>query len=179
MNIAWKFKITTLNDMRTFLSRTAGATFYSNSNVTFNIKKDHFEIIFRLAKGTNLVILMLPESEGKVLLLTNWDQFFTRITNHNDPPKMLKMLEKSCPNLVRCFREPDAPVHFFNLPTLGIQALGMELDIPFQDPYTLLGNTKILTKASVLTNYIVEVYQEIMNGCPFDGWKKGLAELWG
>jgi hypothetical protein len=39
MNIAWKFKITTLKDMRTFLSKTAGATFYSNSNVTFNIKR--------------------------------------------------------------------------------------------------------------------------------------------
>jgi hypothetical protein len=92
---------------------------------------------------------------------------------------MLKMLEKGCPKLVRCFREPDAPVHFFSLPELGIQALGMELDIPFHDPYTLLGNTNILTKASELTAYTVEVFQEIMDGCPFDGWKKGLAELCG
>jgi hypothetical protein len=165
--------------MRTFLSRTAGATFYSTSNATYNIKKDHFEIIFRLAKGNYLVVLMLPQPEGKVLLLTNWGQFFTRITNHTDPPKMLKMLEKGCPKLVRCFREPDAPVHFFSLPELGIQALGMELNIPFHDPYTLLGNTNILTKASELTAYTVEVFQEIMNGCPFDGWKKGLAELCG
>jgi hypothetical protein len=55
----------------------------------------------------------------------------------------------------------------------------MELDIPFHDPYTLLGNTNILTKASELTAYTVEVFQEIMDGCPFDGWKKGLAELCG
>jgi hypothetical protein len=165
--------------MRTFLSRTAGATFYSNSNVTYNIKKDHFEIIFRLAKGNYLVVLMLPQPEGKVLLLTNWDQFFTRVTNHDDPPKMLKMLEKGCPKLVRSFRDPKAPVHFFNLPELGLLALGMELDIPFQDPYALLGNTQILTKASELTDYTVEVFQEIMDGCPFNGWKKGLAELYG
>lgn len=54
--------------MRSFLQKKAGATYFNESNVTANIRKNNFEYIFALSGGWHAVISVIPAPEGVILM---------------------------------------------------------------------------------------------------------------
>ena len=83
--------------MRPFIQTTAGATFFLGIPHTLMFRKDYVEIIFKLENGFYGVVNFVLNGKDDLLLLTDWGDFFKRISNHEDPDKLMRMLRKPCP----------------------------------------------------------------------------------
>ena len=86
--------------MRPFIQPTAGATFFLGISHTLMFRKDYVEIIFKLENGFYGVVNFVLNGKDDLLLLTDWGDFFKRISNHEDPDKLMRMLRKPCPLVV-------------------------------------------------------------------------------
>ncbi len=86
--------------MRPFIQTTAGATFFLGISHTLMFRKDYVEIIFKLENGFYGVVNFVLNGKDDLLLLTDWGDFFKRISNHEDPDKLMRMLRKPCPLVV-------------------------------------------------------------------------------
>ena len=68
--------------MRKVLSSTAGATFHNETPyMTFNVRKDYIEMIFKNAPGQYIIINMAHIADGTIVLFTNWGNYFNRFQN--------------------------------------------------------------------------------------------------
>ena len=164
--------------MRIFLQRTAGATFTCNDTLPLAFRKDHLEYLFKLNSGIHGVINLIPGRESQILF-ADWGDFFRRITNHEDPQKLARMLEKSCPKVVDLMNTASG----YALISIDDKNLGISRHVPL--PLTddrhipcLAGDSTMVKEAEGLLDYCLDLYEEIYNKCPFPGWKKRLEELW-
>jgi hypothetical protein len=166
-------------NMRPFIVKSAGASFFSNSTMTSCIRKDYFEYILKLDRGLYFVWNVVPCNDKKVVVVTEWKDFLRRVTEHEDPVKLLKMLEKPCPRIVQLFRHPE-PLGYIALPKLEVQGIGRVYENHhFADIFDIMGNPEIKNDIPEMTTAILKAYQEIVLNCPFEGWKKGINEvLW-
>ena len=82
--------------MRPFIQTTAGATFYVGAHYTLMFRKEYVEFIAKMQNGLYGVVNLQFYSDA-VELLTDWGDFFKRIFNHEDPEKLMRMLQKPCP----------------------------------------------------------------------------------
>ena len=164
--------------MRIFLQRTAGATFTCNDTLTLAFRKDHVEYLFKLNSGIYGVINLIPTRESQ-LLFADWGDFFRRITNHEDPQKLARMLEKSCPKVIDLMTTASGnSLIKISGGNLGIsRRIQQSLD-DARHIACLAGDPAMVKEADELLDYCLDLYEEIYNKCPFPGWKKGLEELW-
>ena len=91
--------------MRTFIQSVAGGTFIKGEYMTFVVRKDHAEYIFKLRNSLYGIINFLINGEDEVILLADWGFFFRRVTNHADSEQLMRMLEKHCPKVVKLFSD--------------------------------------------------------------------------
>ena len=65
--------------MRPCFSPTAGGTFYKNLRFTLITRKDSFEFVIKLEKGSYFCITMHPLSKNRMMLLTYWGPVLTHL----------------------------------------------------------------------------------------------------
>lgn len=164
--------------MRVFLQRTAGATFTCNDPLTLAFRKDYVEYIFKVNSGVHGVINLIPGRENQ-MLFADWGDFFRRITNHEDPRKLARMLEKPCPKVVDLMNTASGHA----LISIDGSNLGISrrVQLPLADDRHLVclaGDPVLVKEADDLLDYCLDLYDEIYKKCPLPGWKKGLEELW-
>ena len=155
--------------MRPFIQPTAGATFFLGISHTLMFRKDYVEIIFMV----NFVL----NGKDDLLLLTDWGDFFKRISNHEDPDKLMRMLRKPCPLVVDLMTGKSG---YSLVRSLGYNQLRVGCTVPVTADLPLLslpGDSQTLDKALDLLDYSLRLYHEIYDHCPFPGWKKGLQEV--
>ncbi len=162
--------------MRTFVQKTAGATFYQGESVSVVMRKDYVEYVFKLDGGWYGVVNVMVYGPEEMLLFLNWEQFFKRVTNHNDINKLLLMLKKPCPKVFELLAKGGD----YSMVTLPyFDKMGIARHIPLNTDarmVELVGNHVILKAAGDLLAYGLDVYHEINESCPFPGWKKGLVD---
>ncbi len=161
--------------MRTFLQQTAGATFFRGLSMTFAVRKDHVEYIMKISNGFYGVVNFLFYGKDQVMLLAGWGSFFKRVTNHTDKDKLFRMLDRSCPEVVKLFTGESG----YEVVTFPAGDMGICKILPTDTSRTLiaiLGDQTLVEEASLLINYCLKLYHEINDHCPFPGWKQGLME---
>ena len=144
--------------MRPFIQTTAGATFYVGAHYTLMFRKEYVEFIAKMQNGLYGVVNLQFYSDA-VELLTDWGDFFKRIFNHEDPEKLMRMLQKPCPLVVDLMEGAS-----------GYHLMKQHSDSHYRVP-------QVMEKAINLLNYSLRLYCEIYDHCPFPGWKKGLQEV--
>ncbi len=163
--------------MRPFIQTTAGATFYVGAHYTLMFRKEYVEFIAKMQNGLYGVVNLQFYSDA-VELLTDWGDFFKRIFNHEDPEKLMRMLQKPCP-LVVDLMEGASGYHLMKQRSDSHYRVGCSIPVPLPDGslITLAGHPQVMEKAIDLLNYSLRLYCEIYDHCPFPGWKKGLQEV--
>ena len=163
--------------MRPFIQPTAGATFFLGIHYTLMFRKDHVEYIFKLGNGYYGVVNFVLQRTDQALLLTDWGDFFHRISNHEDPDKLMRMLQKPCPTVVDVMTGKSGyslvKDHRNNQMRVGCP-LPVSADAPL---LSIIADSRTVEKAMDLVDYSLSLYNEIYDHCPFPGWKKGLQEV--
>ena len=166
--------------MRSFVTKTAGATFYAGNTYTFNVRKETIEIIFKMEpKGWYIVVNLMYGVNGWELCCS-WGDFFRRVLNHENPPKLLAMLKKTCPLVYELFTNAKGDYYCNYSPDQANTCIAARLPEHLQhgnDFILVLSNDDLLNRAEDLGIHCLNVYQEIRNKCPFPGWKEGLKNL--
>ena len=167
--------------MRTFIQSVAGGTFIKGEYMTFVVRKDHAEYIFKLRNSLYGIINFLINGEDEVILLADWGFFFRRVTNHADSEQLMRMLEKHCPKVVKLFSEEfdNSDYSVVTLTSGDNNVMGIRKKIPANCARPLIeimGEHSIVEEAGKLLDYSLDIYREIQDHCPFPGWKRGLKE---
>ena len=161
--------------MRTFIQTTAGGTFIRGEVMTFVVRKDYAEYIFKAGNGFYGIVNFMFVEKDKVMLFADWGTFFKRVTNHADIDKLLRMLEKPCPQVVDLLTCQSG----YTLVTLegGEMGIRKTIDTPTScSLIEIMGNPVVVEAARDLVNYSLKLFREIHDRCPFPGWKQGLKE---
>ena len=153
--------------MRPFIQTSAGATFYLGNPITLMFRKDYVEYIFKLDNGYYGVVNFVLQRVEQALLLTDWGDFFRRISNHEDPDKLMRMLQKPCPTVVDVMTGKSGY-------SLVRDPLPVSVDTSL---LSIVADSRTVDKATDLLDYSLSLYHEIYEHCPFPGWKKGLQEV--
>ena len=161
--------------MRTFIQTTAGGTFMAGEVMTFVVRKDYAEYIFKAGNGFYGIVNFMFVEKDKVMLFADWGTFFKRVTNHADIDKLLRMLEKPCPQVVDLLTCKSG----YSLVALTGGEMGIRkmIDIPTsRSLIEIMGEPAVMEAARDLVNYSLKLFREIRDRCPFPGWKQGLRD---
>lgn len=88
------------------------------------------------------------------------------------------MLEKQCPTVIDLFLGKSG-FRYITLPyenNIGGVSKRVNLDRVLQ-VYELVGEFAAISAVEDVLNFSCKLYNEILESCPFDGWKKGLSEI--
>lgn len=161
--------------MRPFIQTSAGATFYLGNPITLMFRKDYVEYIFKLDNGYYGVVNFVLQRVEQALLLTDWGDFFCRISNHEDPDKLMRMLQKPCPTVVDVMTGKSG--YSLVRDRNNQMRVGCPLPVPVDTSLlSIVADARTVDKATDLLDYSLRLYHEIYDRCPFPGWKKGLQE---
>lgn len=164
--------------MRNFIDKKAGATFLQGYTYTYAVRQNHVELIFKVNRGLYGIVCLVPLGIDQLGLLCGWGDFFNRLNNHENPGKMLLMLEKPCPTVCDLFTG-GTPYKFISLPeedNIGAITLVIKTEPDF-NLLSFIGDKHVLNEADKLFAFNCKLYNEIKDKCPFEGWKKGLCEI--
>ena len=165
--------------MRKVLSSTAGATFHNETPyMTFNVRKDYIEMIFKNAPGQYIIINMAHIADGTIVLFTNWGNYFNRFQN---PQIQMPRIEKNCPTLYNVMVGEDKD-NVFEM-DLGhgsdkCHGLGIQVEVPKNTPIMKCFSDRLLEHGRILRNKVSTIIHELYHNPPFPAWKDGLGELW-
>ena len=161
-----------------FQSSHIKAQFYNNSKMTFFVKKDCVDIIFKIQRGVYLTVSVYSLSEGRLLLACGWDKFFNRLKCMQNKNDVLSKLKKACPLAANIFTNSTAP-HFAYLDKEQKEgAVVVEMKAPVQtNSIADFLHDKVIVKAMELMKYNLKLQSELEDKCPFPQWKKDLLEL--
>ena len=104
--------------------------------------------------------------------------YFQLIIGHNEPEKLMRMLEKPCPKVIDLMTGASGN----SLVTIRGDQLGVSRQVdavPNPNLIALAGDEKILDEAEQLLSYCLDLFHEIRTKCPFPEWKKRLVNLYG
>ena len=159
--------------MRPFIQTSAGATFYLGNPITLMFRKDYVEYILKLDNGYYGVVNFVLQRVDQALL---WGDFFRRISNHEDPDKLMRMLKNSCPTVVDVMTGKSG--YSLVRDRNHQMRVGCPLSVSADTSLlSVVADTRIIDKATDLLDYSLRLYHEIYDHCPFPGWKKGLQEV--
>ena len=163
--------------MRNFITNTAGVTFFQDENLSFVVRKDYIEYVFKLGKGLYGVINLIISAPQQVSLFCAWGNFFDRVNNHQDINKLFNMLKKPCPTLIDLY---TGKTDFRQITMTDVKLGGISKTVDLEKPLAaaeLIGLPAVLQAVEDSINFSCKLYNEIHDFCPFDGWKKGLREI--
>lgn len=161
-----------------FISSCCKAQFYNNSQMTFLVKKDCVQVIFKLQRGLYLTISLFALANNRVLLACSWDNFWTRVKCMRNHREVLAKLEKKCPLSARIFTTTYGP-HFAYIDkemTIGAVVLEFESQIPLNGFLDFM-QKDILDEVNRLMLYNLDLLVELEESCPFLQWKNDLVSL--
>ena len=164
--------------MRNFVDKKAGATFLKGYSYTYAVRQNHIEMILKVNKGLYGVVCLVPIGINQLSLTCCWGTFFNRLNNHENPGRLLQMLEKHCPTVCNLFTG-ETPYTFISFPDEdNIGAISFTIDTePDFNLLDFIGDKKVLDEADKLFSFNCKLYNEIKDKCPFEGWKKGLYDF--
>ena len=161
--------------MRKFFDTKAGAVFNSSSpRITYSIRQNEIEIIFKFNKGFFCIINVLYTVGDKFLLAANWGKFFDVLQN---PDVQMPKVEKNCPTLYAIMVGENKDI-FMGKHSDGGNFIGMEVPRPEADYLPELLTADVIKSAKKLADTVYDCYRELWDTPPFPGWKKQLDEIW-
>lgn len=161
-----------------FISKSTKAQFYNESQLTFLVKKDCVNLIFKIQRGVYLTVLVSALSNDRILLACAWDSFWNRIRNMQNATEVLMKLKKTCPLSAEIFSATDGP-HFVFLDKEqqeGAVAFVMKVNGKFNSFIDFLQD-EVIDKAGELIRYNLNLQVELEEKCPFPLWKEDMIAL--
>lgn len=161
-----------------FISKRTSAQFYNDSKMTFLVRQDCIDIIFKIKRGVYLTVSVYALSEGRFLLACNWGEFWNRLKSMRNRNDVLARLRKACPLAANIFTNTVSP-HFVYLDGEEKDgAVVVEMRAPVQtNSIADYLHEKVVDKAIELMGYNLNLYNELEEKCPFSAWKEDLKEL--
>lgn len=162
-----------------FISRRTSAQFYNESQMTFLVRKECVDIIFKIKRGVYLTVSVYALSEGRILLACDWGVFWNRLKSMRNRDEVLARLRKTCPLAANIFSNTVAP-HFVYLDKDEKDgAVAIEMTAPAQtNSIADYLHEKVVKKAIELMGYNLNLYTELEEKCPFQAWKQDLEGLY-
>ena len=163
----------------TFISKRTSAQFYSEGQMTFLVRKECVDIIFKIKRGVYLSVSVYSLSDNRLLLACLWDGFWNRLKNMKNRDEVLTRLKKTCPLAANIFTNTVSP-HFAYLDKdekVGAVVLEMKAPILTNSISDYL-HEKVVDKAIELMGYNLNLYTELEDKCPFSAWKQDLERLY-
>lgn len=163
-----------------FICKRTSAQFYNNSQMTFLVRKNCIDIIFKIKRGIYLTVSVYSLSEGRLLLACAWGEFWNRLKKIRNRKDVLARLRKSCPLAANIFTNTVSP-HFVYLDKDEKEgAVVVDIKAPIQtNSIADYLHVKVVDKAIELMGYNLNLYTELEERCPFPAWKQDLNELYG
>lgn len=168
----------------TFITNRSKAQFYNGSRMTFYVKKDCVDIIFKIKKGVYLIVSVNFLSEDRLLLSCDWGMFWNRFKSMRNRKNVFLKLNKVCPlatvTLKNAFEtvinEKSLPhlVYIDKEQTKGALALEMKAPVNTNSISDFI-HESVLEKAVELMEYNLNLYCKLNEKCPFSAWKDDLA----
>lgn len=161
-----------------FISKRTSAQFYNESQMTFLVRKDCVDIIFKIKRGVYLTVSVYSLSDNRLLLSCDWGCFWNRLKGMRNRENVLNRLRKICPLAANIFTNTAFP-HFVFLDKEEKEgAVVVEMKAPAQtNSIADYLHEKVVYKAIELMEYNLNLYTELEEKCPFTAWKKDLEEL--
>ena len=162
------------------LTTKAGATFNLECpDVTFAVRKDVVEIIFKIKPGVFIVVNLARVDDNKGMLFVGWGNFWSRMTNEK---LQLPKIEKCCPVLYEILTGKDKDgileMEFGTSSENFEHGFGLQVDLSDKLALHFCLNESIINKATLMRNRMLKVYNELVSNPPFPAWKSGIGEIW-
>ena len=161
-----------------FINNRCKAQFYNNSQVTFYVRKECVDIIFKIRKGVYLTVSVHSLSDDRLLLACDWGNFWNRLKYIPNYKHVIAKLEKACPLTVDLFLKTSG-IHFAYIDKeQQVGAIVIEMRAPI-----ISGNVsdylhkEVIEKAMVLMKFNLNLLVEMEENCPFQQWKIDLEGL--
>lgn len=156
-----------------FISSRTKAQFFNGSQLTFLVKKDHVDIIFKIKRGVYLTTEVYSLSEGRLLLACAWGTFLDRLKSMSNRNEVIEKLRKVCPKSASVFTKTTG-IHFAYL-----QKGSKEVYVVNEIKAPKLTNSisdflepEVIDAAINLMQYNLDMQVELEENCPFPAWKK-------
>lgn len=145
--------------MRSFLQKKAGATYFSDSNVTVSVRKHNFEIIFALNGGWHAVISFTSTPDGVIMLagLGSMSDELDKILpslrlKPGEHSKFIEMLEGKSEYHMLCV-DFDGKGHQ--------SGIGKRIDSGKKPHLQILGDPSIHLEAEKLFRHTLDIYSDL------------------
>lgn len=161
-----------------FISKRTSAQFYNDSKMTFLVRKECVDIIFKIKRGVYLKVSVYSLSDSRLLLACEWGEFWNRLKHLRNRKDVLMRLKKVCPLAANIFTNTVSP-HFVYLDKEekeGAVVVEMKLPVVTSSIADYL-HEKVIEKAMELMKYNLNLYAELEEKCPFVAWKQDLEAL--
>ena len=161
-----------------FISKRTTAQFFNDSKMTFLVRKQSVDIIFKINRGVYLTVSVCSLSENRLLLSCSWNKFWNRLNSLRNREDVLERLKKVCPLAVKIFTNTESP-HFVYLDKdrkEGAVALVIKVPVVSGSIADYL-HDKVVIKAVELMEYNLNLYVELEEKCPFSAWRQDLVDL--
>lgn len=164
--------------MTQFISKRTSAQFYNNSQMTFLVRKECVDIIFKIKRGVYLTISVYSLSDSRLLLACSWGNFWNRFKLMKNRDDVLVRLKKVCPLVANIFTNTIAP-HFVYLDKDEKEgAVVVEMNAPVQtNSISDYLHETVVKKAMELMHYNLNLFVELEEKCPFSIWRQDLEGL--
>lgn len=161
-----------------FISCSCKAQFYNGSHVTFLVRKECVDIIFKIRRGVYLTVSAFSLSDGRLLLACVWEEFWNRLRSMRNRNDVLKKLKGSCPLAVEIFLKTTG-MHFAYIDNeQKVGAVVLEMNAPVQtNSISDFLHLDVVDKAMELMQYNLNLLVELEDNCPFPLWKTDLEQL--
>jgi hypothetical protein len=161
-----------------FISKRTSAQFYNESQMTFLVRKECVDIIFKIKRGLYLTVSVCSLSENRLLLACPWGDFWNRLIKMRNREEVLTRLRRSCPLASNIFTNKVSP-HFAYLDNERKEgAVVLEMKAPvLTNSISDYLHEAVVKKAIELMNYNLNLYVELEEKCPFSAWKQDLENI--
>ena len=161
-----------------FISSSCKAQFYNGSHVTFLVRKECVDIIFKIRRGVYLTVSAFSLSDGRLLLACVWDEFWNRLRIMRNRNDVLKKLKGACPLAAEIFLKRTG-IHFAYIDKeqkVGAVVLEMSDHVQTNSISDFL-HQDVVDKAMELIQYNLNLLVELEENCPFPQWKIDLEQM--
>lgn len=161
-----------------FISKRTPAQFYNGNRMTFLVRKEFVDIIFKIKRGVYLTVSVCALSDNRLLLVCSWGEFWNRLKKMRNREDVLAQLRMACPLAANIFTNKVSP-HFVYLDKEEKNgAIVVEMNAPIQtNSISECIHEKVIDKAIELMGYNLNLYTELEEKCPFATWKQDLGKL--
>lgn len=161
-----------------FISKRTSAQFYNESRMTFLVRKECVDIIFKIKRGVYLTVSVYSLSDNRLLLACAWGEFWNRLKEMSNREDVLARLGKDCPLAANIFTNTVSPHYVYMDKKEKEGAVVVEMKAPVHsNSISDYIHVKVIEKAIELMEYNLNMYTELDEKCPFIAWKQDLGEL--